>query len=398
MFVTNFRRRTLGALSALFLASFALVGCSSNEEDTAQPESEIDLWGESDTSGDDGDIGSGEKPSHAEVAKVCERAVARELDSVNYTYSLVTVPAEGVKDYNYTSLGYDGQLKGVLDGSPEGSHDFTVDCRADFDSGSVEVSDITLPTSFDYSDGQRGNFGAAEPPIAREALDPEHDSSGLRGKDDNLGIYYHNSVDWKWLETPGGVMPGGLIFNETKSGNCSTGFLASASNRLFIITAGHCGDRGDQFYVQDAEGNWDYVGEMVESYVDWDAGGGIEGADIGLIEVTGPARYSSSLPVERPLKGWITPQEAQRENMAICRLGATTGYSCGKFEDIGEGGLFYYRGISDRGDSGGAIFAANDSGVWALGVVSNVSDGNKTLGGGMEIGSAIDYWGLKLHG
>lgn len=244
----------------------------------------------------------------------------------------------------------------------------------------------------------RQQQNSAEPPVRRSVIDPGNDASGQRGRDDNRGIYYHNSVDWEWLKQPGGIVPGGRIVNETRNGTCSTGFLASKGERLFIITAGHCGDLGDQFYVSDAQNNWSYVGEMVESYLQESADGGIYGTDIGLIEITGDARYRSTLPLDLPMQGWITPQEAQQRNMMICRLGATTGYSCGEFESIGNGGLFYFRNISDRGDSGGAIFAVDDSGVWALGVSSNVSDSNKTLLGAMEIGSAINHWGLTIHG
>ncbi|MHC2798817.1 chymotrypsin family serine protease [Corynebacterium hesseae] len=255
-------------------------------------------------------------------------------------------------------------------------------------SGSISTSTVTT--------SQQQTL--AEPPVQRTAIDPGNDPSGQSGRDDNRGIYYHNSVDWEWLKQPGGIVPGGRIVNETRNGTCSTGFLASRGERLFIITAGHCGKLGDQFYVQDAQNNWEYVGEMVESYLQEDAHGSIYGTDIGLIELLGDARYTSSLPLDLPMQGWITPQEAQRRNMMICRLGATTGYSCGEFESIGNGGLFYFRNISDRGDSGGAVFAIDNSGVWALGVSSNVSDSNKTLLGAMEIGSAINHWGLTIHG
>ena len=138
---------------------------------------------------------------------------------------------------------------------------------------------------------------------------------------------------------------------------------------------------------------------MVESYVERH-GQGIVGADIGLIELYPNVRQyvDSALPMNTKLKGWITPQEAERRNMEICRLGATTGYSCGVFVSVDKAGQFYFRNIMDRGDSGGAIFAVDRSGVWALGVVSRVSDYNKTLGGGMEIASAMRHWGLTLHG
>ncbi|WP_070475527.1 S1 family peptidase [Corynebacterium sp. HMSC05H05] len=257
---------------------------------------------------------------------------------------------------------------------------------------SYSRSESNYQNHSNYS-GQR-----VEPPIRRDVIDPKNDASGQSGRDDNRGVYYHNSVDWEWLKQPGGVVPGGRIFNETQSMTCSTGFLASADGRLFIITAGHCGNRGDQFYVEDSRGNWAFVGEMVESYLEQDENGSIFGADIGLIEITGDAKYSSTLPVDLPLRGWITPQEAQARGMAICRLGATTGYSCGQFEEVGNNGLFYFRNINDRGDSGGAVFAADNSGVWAIGVSSNVSDTNKTRLGAMEIGSAIQHWGLTIHG
>lgn len=238
---------------------------------------------------------------------------------------------------------------------------------------------------------------SAEPPIDRRAIDPDNDASGQRGRDDNLGICYHNSTDWQWLQAPGGVVPGGMIHNATTDTECSTGFLASKGDRLFIITAGHCGLVGDDFYVKDSNGNWTRAGTMVESLWQQDRRTTEFGADIGLIELSGESQYSSSLPLDRPLQGWITPQEAQRQGMAICRLGATTGYSCGEFTEIGHDGQFYFRNISDRGDSGGAIFAVNNQGAWALGVTSNGSDTNKTMLGGMEIAGAIEHWGLTLH-
>lgn len=270
---------------------------------------------------------------------------------------------------------------------------------------SYSASETTAATQRTYSrpdsnyQDHSGHSGQrVEPPIPRDVIDPRNDASGQSGRDDNRGVYYHNSVDWEWLKQPGGVVPGGRIVNKTQNTMCSTGFVASGDGRMFIITAGHCGNRGDQFYVVDSHGNSTYVGEMVESYLEQDENGGIVGADIGLIEISGDAKYSSTLPVDLPLRGWITPQEAQARGMAICRLGATTGYSCGEFEAIGKNGLFYFRNISDRGDSGGAIFAVDNSGVWAVGVTSNVADTNKTRLGAMEIGSAIQFWGLTIHG
>ena len=269
-------------------------------------------------------------------------------------------------------------------------------------SAAAEISDMLndpapVRTAAETATSSANTQQYDEPPIDRRAIDPGNDASGQRGRDDNLGIYYHNSTDWQWLKQPGGVVPGGRIYNETRNGECSTGFLASKGERLFIITAGHCGERGDEFYVQDSNDNWAHAGTMVESLWQQDAQTSEFGADIGLIELSGEARYSSSLPLDRPLRGWITPEEAQARGMAICRLGATTGYSCGEFTEVGRDGQFYFRNITDRGDSGGAVFAVNDQGAWAVGVTSNGADTNKTMVGAMGIAGAIQHWGLTIH-
>lgn len=242
--------------------------------------------------------------------------------------------------------------------------------------------------------------GGTVTPVDPRRIDPDNDSSGRTGRDDNLGIYYHNMVDWRFLERPGAIVPGGRMHNVTSSAMCSIGFIASTSDRLFVVTAGHCGNVGDQFLVEDSQGGTLVFGEMVESFVEYAENKAIVGADIGLIEIYPDARphVHAALPASSPLKGWITPQEAQRRGMAICRLGATTGYSCGKFEEIGRAGQFYYRGISDRGDSGGVVFALEDTGAWGIGVVSNVADTNKTYAGAMEIAGAMQHWVLQLHG
>lgn len=351
--------------------------------------------------------------SASDYASKCASLIRDELHSYGVSYLYVDIPDSGVSPGATSAT---RSVNGIVSTAEDGRVPFTAECELGsspednklFDfrpaDGSVDATDSTVSTRSTSarpvpteSDSPRSRV-VADPPIQRNQIDPNNDPSGKTGADDNLGIYYHNSTDWKWLEQPGKIVPGGRIGNRTMNAMCSVGFIASYGERVFIVTAGHCGNQGDEIVVGDSAGNYIPAGEVVESYVEQGAGGAIVGTDIGLIELYPDVPVDSSLPVGLPLKGYITPQEAQSRNMAICRLGATTGYSCGKFEDIGNNGLFYYRSINDRGDSGGAVFAVDSDGVWGLGVSSNVADTNKTYAGAMEVASAMEHWGLTLHG
>lgn len=346
------------------------------------------------------------------AATSCEKAVKDALDSEGIGFDSLTVNVGQISELDITAGLFQGQLEAkMFNDEFAGGFDFT--CLTD--GIDAQVADFYFPPEnfkVPQTSAQAAPQPSAQPqpqqqqpqqpPVAQvdpQRIDPQNNGAGRVGRDDNLGIYYHNRVDWQFLQKPGAVVPGGAILNATQSTRCSTGFIASTGNRAFIVTAGHCGDVGDQFYIQDAQGGNMMIGEMVESYVER-SGNSIAGADIGLIEIYDDAKpyVDSALPMDQQLKGWITPEEAQRRNMGICRLGSTTGYSCGVFVSVEPAGQFYFRNISDRGDSGGAIFAYDDSGVWALGVMSRGSDHNPTLAGGMEIAGAMQYWGLTLHG
>ena len=344
--------------------------------------------------------------TRTDVAAACEATLKQTMTAEGLTYDSLdvatnAVPADGIVE---------GLFKGPLEATlhnDEFSGTFSFTCLTD--GVNTQVGEFYFPPENFKSAPPASRAAPAPqhpqqgqqpiPPVDPNRIDPQNNGAGWTARDDNLGILYHNRQDWVFLEAPGAVMPGGRIYNADGGNYCSTGFITSQGDRVFIVTAGHCGAVGHRFYITDPSGNRLTIGEMVESYVEGNDVH-IEGADIGLIEIYDEAKpyVDSALPMNEKLQGWLTPQEAQRRNMAICRLGSTTGYSCGTFVSIEPAGQFYYRNITDRGDSGGAIFAYDQSGVWALGVSSRVSDYNKTLAGGMEIAGAMQYWGLTLHG
>lgn len=380
--------------AATLIALLPLAACSESdvEEQDANEETTVDLWGTETTT-------AAASLNRADVANACESAVEDGFAAEGIDFTSVMVWANDVPEDRISGDLFDGPLEGHLE-SAEFSGDFTFSCSTN--GVTADVYGFDFPASNFVVPDPTPN--AAPPPahtpvVDPQRIDPGNNGAGRAGRDDNLGILYHNREDWRFLEAPGKIVPGARIHNANQNMVCSTGFIASRGDRAFIITAGHCGRVGDQFYVADSQGNTLRIGEMVESYVEGSSTN-ITGADIGLIELYAEAKpyVDSALPINEPLQGWITPEEAARRDMAICRLGSTTGYSCGVFVEVDKAGQFFYRNINDRGDSGGAIFAYDNSGAWALGVSSRVSDYNKTLAGGMSIAGAIQYWGLTLHG
>lgn len=203
----------------------------------------------------------------------------------------------------------------------------------------------------------------------------------------------------EYFMTAGVLTPGVAIYNLENSGRCSAGHFAGDGQRLFILTAGHCGDKGDTFYYNDSAGNRVKIGEMVLEARNTNTEQ-INSADIGLIEVSNPAaKVSTSPALNAPLIGWMSLDEVDLAHPTICRAGSTRGVSCGNYlgRDADQG-LFAFGNDSDRGDSGGPVYAVIDNELYAVGVMSYVVDEpNNQEAGAMEIGNTMQHFGLTLY-
>lgn len=198
----------------------------------------------------------------------------------------------------------------------------------------------------------------------------------------------------------GVLTPGAPIYNSTNDGRCSTGHFAGDGQRLFILTAGHCGDKGDSFYYEDRSGSEVEIGQMVmkASNTNTDS---ISSADIALIEVSNPdAEVSTSPALNAPLAGWMSLEEITRKKPTLCFAGSTAGIACDPFIDrFGDQGLFTFGSYSDTGDSGGPVYASIDGKLYAVGVLSfgNYDDYTGPETGAMEIGNTMEQFDLKLY-
>lgn len=218
-----------------------------------------------------------------------------------------------------------------------------------------------------------------------------HDNTAPTKTSTPEGMTYHNSVDWlPGLQKPRSIFPGAEIKNIDQSFYCSAGYLAENTNHeLYILTAGHCGKPGDRFAIYEQHStNYTVIGYMADTQVRYQDPEEklIAGNDIGLIKITTPVWQSSHIPVKNTaFKGTMTAQQALDKGLSVCHLGRTTGFSCGNIIDSDNGG-FRFWGLSDRGDSGGPIFAMdNNKNYWAIGVSSAVDDLAKTRPWGWEI-------------
>lgn len=203
---------------------------------------------------------------------------------------------------------------------------------------------------------------------------------------------YHSSDDWDWLSAPGKIVPGGQYVNTRSGMTCSTGWIVSTEGRTFVLTAGHCGRPGDVIAISDRSGNTRRVGEFVETRHTE-----IGSYDDGLIELWDSAPYTSEVPVTAPLHRWDSAAQVAERRPQICRLGHRTGLSCGAYLSS-DSVIVEYRNITDKGDSGGPVFAVVDGRIHAIGVSSYLNDSDATRAGAAFIEPAMNRWNLTIHG
>ncbi|XEC96696.1 S1 family peptidase [Paenibacillus tarimensis] len=173
--------------------------------------------------------------------------------------------------------------------------------------------------------------------------------------------------------------------NENDKVYCSTAAIASKDNRWFIVTAGHCIEYSDPSAYQ-----YDHV-VGVDHH---DRGAPY---DFGLIKITDASnlsygRYATNdlyefaedddyYDAELNGNGWFATGEA------VCKSGVRTGTTCGTVEDVWtnytmDGEEYWGAYITSNtvfaggGDSGGAVYSANDYTVDGLISAGIQSGGN----------------------
>lgn len=238
-------------------------------------------------------------------------------------------------------------------------------------------------------------------------VDPEQSDD-----DDLLRI----SEGFEYLSTPERIEPGAkyvIVKPDGSAGSCSFGWMARLKDepdRRFNLTAGHCGEEGDEVYLDpvghENSEDWVKVGDFVwQDFVDEELE---EGDDYALIEflpeVQGSIDNTPNIAAvsggELNPTGIAKAEKLSAEKPYMCRLGYRSGLSCGSFKDITHRTNVTFRGITDHGDSGGVIWAFTDEEfdeIEAAAVTSWVDFGTQAdLTNGKLIDPVVEQLGLEI--
>ncbi|GAC56704.1 hypothetical protein GOHSU_12_00940 [Gordonia hirsuta DSM 44140 = NBRC 16056] len=207
-----------------------------------------------------------------------------------------------------------------------------------------------------------------------------------------------DSSSYQYLSAPQRLEPGAkyhVARNGKLTSSCSLGWTVrqkSDPNRLFNLTAGHCGNKGDDVYL-DPKGAGNpsdmvKIGRFAWSKYDGDSKI-TTGDDYALIELLPEMKqYLTGTPnmtlfdqkQSVVLQGWQSAEWLAQAKPYMCRLGYRSGITCGQFQDLEHGTNVSFDGITDQGDSGGVIWAFDpaDTGrtkIYAVAVTSWVNFG-----------------------
>ncbi|WP_311389288.1 S1 family peptidase [Corynebacterium haemomassiliense] len=192
--------------------------------------------------------------------------------------------------------------------------------------------------------------------------------------------------------------------------SCTAAFsFTGKDGRAYAVTAGHCGREGDLVWPTNASTAFDYaseVGHFIFSGLYSQNTPETEGADVGIIEITDPERFMDVVgaPIPTGIGEGLGPVDR------VCKTGATTGYTCGDFEDTERVQIVNLDpGVEDEtfgdiaavcaasGDSGGPVFADVGGRATIIGVVSGTEAGRagEECYEGMEDPHLMSYSNVK---
>lgn len=248
-------------------------------------------------------------------------------------------------------------------------------------------------TGTDVSDALVIDDGASD---VAEGLAP---GSGTEVEDNaERAEIYRNSSDYQFLAGDAGALMPGAMFITASGASCSSGWFVKeeSSDAVYMTTAGHCVEEGEEIAYRDTDGALVPAGRAVLT-----TGFDLEGdLDYGLIELYSDARWEPTIPVEvaGQVEGIASAEWVEDTKPYICRLGYRSGLSCGDFIERESTNVIRYENISDHGDSGGPVWAQDPgTGAWyAVGITSFGEETDATSAGAMVVAPLVAANDFKL--
>lgn len=172
-----------------------------------------------------------------------------------------------------------------------------------------------------------------------------------------------------------------------ESSSCTAGFAAQGADGFYLLTSGHCDahDGAEWTYGDDAP-----LGSITASEKDDDQ---LDAAIIRLDPEVGPP--VGAIDGRYAVNGALDGSQLQI-GMPICKIGATTGETCGVITDV-DGDVVETSVFSLNGDSGSPGFVKNPDGtVSAVGLLSGSPDGDDNTTYFILVAPLLGKWGLNL--
>lgn len=215
---------------------------------------------------------------------------------------------------------------------------------------------------------------------------------------------YTGATDDGSLTYTDSLSPGAKIAVQRADGaekSCSIGWIVTSpalDNGRGILTAGHCGGVGDQVTIKKRDRSTLQIGSIVRQELSPDDPG--VGEDYALIELTAAAAGEISTdvspemqPVEQKDMSWV-----EENKPYICARGFHQ-ITCGAYARPGVGKMFFSRGETESGDSGGAVWAidpADKNTAYAIGIIRGTSGTEENQIAVKPIDDILGQWDLEL--
>ena len=166
---------------------------------------------------------------------------------------------------------------------------------------------------------------------------------------------------------------------------------SDGDTRYGAVTAGHCGDNGDNVYRRRGDGSRELVSQIYGAINDKTS------LDYALLPLN-RAFVSQGGPYT-PSGVMLTQELAaaafQGVDVSLCASGITTGTRCGPLVEV-IGGRIHARFPSDHGDSGGPVWVNTANGAEVVGILRGNLLADPSVSVVIPIGVPLNAYGVKL--
>ena len=195
------------------------------------------------------------------------------------------------------------------------------------------------------------------------------------------------------------LFPGDQVFvvhSDATVSTCTVGpYVSFAGNdgatRYGAVTAGHCGNDGDDVYRVRSDGSREMVSKIFGAVNDKTS------LDYALLPLN--RAYVSQGGPYTPNGVMLTQELAAASfrgtDVSVCAAGIATGTRCGPLVEV-VGGRIHAKFPSDHGDSGGPVWVNTANGTEVVGILRGNLLADPSVSVIIPIGVPLNAYGVKL--